>query len=806
MPAIRMLINATQQEELRVALVEGQILVDLDIEARGRELKISNVHKGIVTHIEHSLNAAFINYGAEKHGFLPLKEVAPEYLHSPGEGLPPVLREGQEIIVQIEKEERGNKGAALTTFISLAGCYIVLKPNNPRAGGISRRIEGEERQEMRDALENLQIPEGMGVILRTAGLGRSVEELQWDLQVLQSLWDRLKSAADERAAPFLILQEGNVVLRSIRDYLKPNVSDIFIDDEATFEMARNHIQLIRPDFISRVRLYTDSVPLFTRYQIEGQIRAAHHRDVQLPSGGSIVIDRTEALTCIDVNSARSTKGGDIEETAASTNMEAAREIARQLRLRDLGGLVVIDFIDMHDFKHQREVESALKEALKADRARVQVGRISRFGLMEMSRQRLRPSLTEGSQITCPRCSGHGTIMGVESFALSMLRTIEEESMKENTRQVLAQLPVDVATFLLNEKRNSISSIETRHQVHILVVPNPHILTPQFKIERLKQDGTTDGQASYLLVEKPEDSTDSGSRSHAPSRPEEAPALKNVASISAPKAHTTGFLKRLWGSLFVGDVSPVKTSSTPTSATESTTASPSGAAPYSPQRRTYEGQQRRPQGNNRRTGGQQPYRQGQGQGQNRNRPDQRGPQQGQRQTGQYENRAPTSRDEQNVAQPGEQPAQQQPRTEQQQRAPQRAPRENRHPRQPRHELTEMNKEGSFSSHEYFERTPEELAYEAEVAAARAQERMTDPGADYNLEALPTDSELDQQQAQQQQQRRRRGGSHNRRRGGNYRHRDRQQAAPGEGQAEASHEKSNDESGHHHTPGTVEHSDE
>ncbi|MGL5668211.1 MAG: ribonuclease E, partial [Shewanella sp.] len=460
----RMLINATQSEELRVALVDGQQLYDLDIESPGHEQKKSNIYKGKITRVEPSLEAAFVDYGAERHGFLPLKEIAREYFPKgySFQGRPnikEVVSEGQEVIVQIDKEERGNKGAALTTFISLAGSYLVLMPNNPRAGGISRRIEGDERTELKEAMADLEVPAGMGLIVRTAGVGKESTELKWDLKVLQHHWAAITEAAQSKPAPFLIHQESNVIVRAIRDYLRRDVGEILIDHPRIFEEAKQHIALVRPDFVERVKLYEAEVPLFTHFQIESQIESAFQREVRLPSGGSIVIDPTEALTSIDINSARATKGGDIEETALNTNLEAADEIARQLRLRDLGGLVVIDFIDMTPVRHQREVENRLRDAVHHDRARVQLGRISRFGLMEMSRQRLRPSLEESAAHICPRCHGQGTIRSTESLALSILRLMEEEAIKENTSQIEAIVPVDVAAFLLNEKRKAIRITE-----------------------------------------------------------------------------------------------------------------------------------------------------------------------------------------------------------------------------------------------------------------------------------------------------------------------------------------------------------
>ncbi|MFQ2046361.1 ribonuclease E [Aeromonas veronii] len=498
----RMLINATQEEELRVALVDGQQLYDLDIESPGHEQKKANIYKGKITRVEPSLEAAFVDYGAERHGFLPLKEIARNYFPSgySYQGRPnikEVVREGQEVIVQIDKEERGTKGAALTTFISLAGSYLVLMPNNPRAGGISRRIEGDERTELKEALSGLTVPEGMGLIVRTAGVGKSPEELEWDLNVLLNHWDSIHKASQERAAPVLIHQESNVIVRAIRDYLRRDVGEILIDNPVIFERAKAHIELVRPDFLNRVKLYKGEVALFNHFQIESQIESAFQREVRLPSGGSIVIDPTEALTSIDINSSRATKGGDIEETALQTNLEAADEIARQLRLRDLGGLIVIDFIDMTPVRHQREVENRLREAVHQDRARIQLGRISRFGLLEMSRQRLRPSLNESSSHICPRCQGQGVIRDNESLALSILRLIEEEAMKDNTEQVHAQVPVDVAAYLLNEKRAAIASLEQRNDVRVYIIPNQYLETPHYEVTRIRQNEIPEA-ASYEL--------------------------------------------------------------------------------------------------------------------------------------------------------------------------------------------------------------------------------------------------------------------------------------------------------------------
>ncbi|RUO31717.1 ribonuclease E [Aliidiomarina sedimenti] len=536
----RMLINATQQEELRVALVDGQKLYDLDIESPGHEQKKANIYKGKITRVEPSLEAAFVDYGADRHGFLPLKEIARTYFPAgyKFDGRPnirEVIKEGQQVIVQVDKEERGQKGAALTTFISLAGSYLVLMPNNPRAGGISRRIEGDERTQLKDALSTLELPDGMGLIVRTAGVGKSAEELAWDLKVLRHHWQAIEEAAESRPAPFLIHQESNVIFRAIRDYLRRDIGEILIDDETIFERAKEHINLVRPDFVQRVKLYQGDVPLFNHYQIESQIESAFQREVRLPSGGSVSIDPTEALTSIDINSAKATKGGDIEETALQTNLEAAEEIARQLRLRDVGGLIVIDFIDMTPPRHQREVENRLKEALKQDRARIQTARISRFGLLEMSRQRLRPSLGESSNHVCPRCNGQGTIRSNESLALSILRLIEEEALKDNTAQINAQVPVDVATYLLNEKRGSVNDVESRHKVKVLIIPNPNLDTPHFDVQRLRHD-ELDGVQSIELI------TQSEARgiviTPTKERSTDEPALKTLVAPEAPAPKPT----------------------------------------------------------------------------------------------------------------------------------------------------------------------------------------------------------------------------------------------------------------------------
>ncbi|MDQ2070729.1 ribonuclease E, partial [Natronospira bacteriovora] len=567
----RMLINATQPEELRVAMVDGQRLYDLDIEVLSREQKKANVYKGKVTRVEPSLEAAFVDFGAKRHGFLPLKEIARSYFkngaaESGGRvNIKDAISEGQEVVVQVDKEERGNKGAALTTFVSLAGRFLVLMPNNPRAGGVSRRIEGDERAEVRDAMSRMSIPDGMGVIVRTAGVGRSTEELQWDLDYLLQVWKAIEQAAEERQAPFLVYQESNVIIRCIRDYLRTDVGEILVDHPDIYQEAHNFMSQVMPHNLGKLKLYDDPVPLFTRYQIESQIESAFTREVRLPSGGSIVLDHTEALTAIDINSARATKGGDIEETALNTNLEAADEIARQLRIRDMGGLVVIDFIDMSPIKHQKEVEQRLRDALKMDRARVQVSRISRFGLLEMSRQRLQPSLGESSQEICPRCRGEGRIRSVDSLALSVLRILEEEAMKENTARVVAQLPFQVATFLLNEKRDRIAEIESRCTVDLVLVPNRELETPHYDIHRLRKDELDQlpaGQASYQLRLQQEDE-----EKPAQQRGEirkvaipEAPAVKAIAPSSpaptpaepekaAAEPTGPGLLVRLWRLLF-----------------------------------------------------------------------------------------------------------------------------------------------------------------------------------------------------------------------------------------------------------------
>jgi ribonuclease E len=504
----RMLFNATHAEELRVAIVDGQKLIDLDIETAGKEQRKSNIYKGVITRIEPSLEAAFVEYGSERHGFLPFKEVSRSFFQNPDAdptrvSIKDALREGQELIVQVDKDERGNKGAALTTFISLAGRYLVLMPNNPRGGGVSRRVEGEDRNELRDTISQLDVPPGMSIIARTAGIGRSVEELTWDLGYLMQLWRAIETAAKQQSGAFLIYQEGSLVIRAIRDYFHQEIGEILIDTESIYDQARQFMGHVMPQNVNRVKMYKDDVPLFSRFQIEHQIETAYSRQVPLPSGGAVVIDHTEALVSVDVNSARATRGADIEETALRTNLEAADEIARQLRLRDLGGLVVIDFIDMESARNQRDVENRLRDALKYDRARVQTGKISRFGLLELSRQRLQTSLGETSHIACPRCHGTGHIRSIESSALHILRILQEEAMKENTAALHAQVPVDVATYLLNEKRNEFHSIETRLKVNVLLVPNVNLQTPNYSVTRLRHDELNQSdvvQPSYRMVE------------------------------------------------------------------------------------------------------------------------------------------------------------------------------------------------------------------------------------------------------------------------------------------------------------------
>lgn len=556
-----MLINATHEEELRVALVDGQRLYDLDIESKVREQKKANIYKAKITRVEPSLEAAFVDYGGNRHGFLPLKEIAREYFSIPSSkikgriNIAEVVKEGQEVIVQVEKEERGNKGAALTTFCSLAGRYMVLMPNNPRAGGISRRIEGEERDQLKATMSQLDIPKNMGVIVRTAGVERSVEELQWDLNYLIHLNDAIKKASGERKAPFLIYQESDVIIRAIRDYLRDDIGEIQLDTPDSFEQANQFVDQVMPQFKNRLKLYESDVPLFNRYQIEGQIESAFNREVRLPSGGSVVIDPTEALVSIDINSARATRGSDIEETALNTNLEAADEICRQLRLRDIGGLIVIDFIDMTSQKNQRAVENRMRDALQIDRARVQVGRISRFGLLEMSRQRLRPSLGETSGVVCPRCSGLGSIRDIESSALAVIRMVEEETLKETSAEIRAFLPVSVSSFLLNEKRNVLSEIEERNSVRVVVVPDPRMETPHYRVERIRtQDAEEDTTAASYELTSIDVSEEEVVRAAKPA-PAEKAAVRTVAPPAPPaaaapkKAKKPGFLSTLISKVF-----------------------------------------------------------------------------------------------------------------------------------------------------------------------------------------------------------------------------------------------------------------
>ncbi|MCP2041548.1 ribonuclease E [Neisseria sp. HSC-16F19] len=557
----RMLFNATQAEELRVAIVDGQSLIDLDIETLGKEQRKGNIYKGVITRIEPALEACFVDYGTDRHGFLPFKEVSRSYFNDYDGGrvrIQDVLKEGMEVIVQVEKDERGNKGAALTTFISLAGRYLVLMPNNPRGGGVSRRIEGEERQELKAALAELEVPRGMSLIARTAGIGRSVEELQWDLSYLQKLWQEIENAARHHREPYLLFMESSLLIRAIRDYFQPDIGEILIDTQEVYDQVYEFMSYVMPGYIGRLRHYDDHIPLFSRFQIEHQIESAFARSVSLPSGGAIVIDHTEALVSVDVNSARATRGADIEDTAFKTNMEAAEEVARQMRLRDLGGLVVIDFIDMESPKHQRDVENTLRDALKKDRARVQTGKLSRFGLLELSRQRLKPSLGESSHAACPRCAGTGFIRGIESTALHVLRIIQEEAMKENTGEVHAQVPVDVATFLLNEKRAELFGLEERLDVSVLLIPNTHLENPHYQITRVRTDHVVEDAApSYQQVAVPEggDELPFAIDRQKPAKPE--PAVKGIKhSQPAPVvvAEEPGLFARLgaWlGKLFGG---------------------------------------------------------------------------------------------------------------------------------------------------------------------------------------------------------------------------------------------------------------
>src|SRR5512139_1218896 len=537
----RMLINATQAEERRLAIVDGQKLLDYEIEIEGREQRKGNIYKAVVTRVEPSLEACFVDYGEDRHGFLPFKEISRQYFQQgvsvSQARINDVIKEGQELLVQVEKEERGNKGAALTTFVSLAGRYLVLMPNNPRGGGVSRRIEGDDRAELKEALDQLEYPNGMSIIARTAGIGRSAPELQWDLNYLLKLWGAIEGAAKGGKGAFLIYQESSLVIRAIRDYFNNDIGDILIDTDDVYEQAQQFMAHVMPEHAARVKRYRDDAPLFSRFQIEHQIESAYAREVKLPSGGVIVIDHTEALVSIDVNSARAIKGGDIEETATRTNLEAADEVARQMRLRDLGGLIVIDFIDMEESKNRREVENRLRDALRQDRARVQFGSISKFGLMEMSRQRLRPALSEGASIPCPRCGGSGHIRDTESSALQILRVIQEESMKDSTAAVHVQVPVEVASFLLNEKRTEIAKIELKQRINVLMVPNKTLETPNYRLERLKHDDPRldNVKASYHMAEDFDESTAVTRRSHERVNKQE-PVIKGVLpDVPAPVA-------------------------------------------------------------------------------------------------------------------------------------------------------------------------------------------------------------------------------------------------------------------------------
>lgn len=614
-----MLINATQTEEVRVALVKNDHLYDLDIECPSEVKKKGNIYKALVTRREPSLDAVFVEYGAKRQGFLPLKEIAPEYLSKHpdefGDEKPPItslIREGQELLIQVDKEERGNKGAALTTYITLAGCYLVLMPNNPNSGGISRRIEGDDRDELKETLNALQLPDDMGLIIRTAGVGKSQDELQGDLDMLCNQWQAIQQAYNTQLAPCLIHQEGDVIIRSIRDNLRKSIGEIIIDDQISYVKAKQYIEQVKPDFLPNLKLYNNTIPLFNFYQIESQIETAYQREVPLPSGGALVIDRTEALVSIDINSAKATSGSDIETTALNTNLEAADEIARQLRLRDLGGLVVIDFIDMSSGKNQRDVENRLKEALKADRARIQVGRISRFGLLEMSRQRLRLSLGESAQEVCPRCEGRGTVRNIQSHGLSIIRLIEEEALKEKTAEVQVQLPVEIATFIMNEKREFILNIEKRHNVHVLIIANPYLQAPQYSITRLKEDNVgKNKKPSYSLIQQPELAI---VRAEQEAAKLDEPAVKAFASSSRhhpAKTHQDGFIKRLWNSLFGSSSEGVTATASRQEKTTRSTFHPHKQSTQSSggerRQQNQGGRRRRPSGNQQRGGTANPQR-------------------------------------------------------------------------------------------------------------------------------------------------------------------------------------------------------
>lgn len=782
----RMLINATQPEELRVALVDGQRLFDLDIESGAREQKKANIYKGRITRVEPSLEAAFVDFGAERHGFLPLKEISREYFKKSPEGrinIKEVLSEGQEVIVQVEKEERGNKGAALTTFISLAGRYLVLMPNNPRAGGISRRIEGEERNELREALNGLNAPADMGLIVRTAGLGRSTEELQWDLDYLLQLWSAIKEASGERGAPFLIYQESNVIIRAIRDYLRQDIGEVLIDSIDAQEEALNFIRQVMPQYASKVKLYQDSVPLFNRFQIESQIETAFQREVKLPSGGSIVIDPTEALVSIDINSARATKGGDIEETALQTNLEAAEEIARQLRLRDIGGLIVIDFIDMTPAKNQRAVEERVREALEADRARVQVGRISRFGLLEMSRQRLRPSLGETSGIVCPRCNGQGIIRDVESLSLAILRLIEEEALKDRTAEVRARVPFQVAAFLLNEKRNAITKIELRTRARIFILPDDHLETPHFEVQRLRDDSPelVAGQTSYEMATVEHEEAQPVSSTRTLVRQEAA--VKTVAPQQPAPQHTEapvepakpmpepslfqGLVKSLVG-LFAGKDQPA--------------AKPVETSKPAAERQTRQDERRNGRQQNRRRDG----RDGNRRDEERKPREERAERQPREERAERPNRE--ERSERRREERAERPAREerQPREGREERA-ERTPREERQPREGREgreERSERRREERAERPAREERQPREGREERAERPAREErqpreDRQARDAAALEAEALPNDESLEQDEQDDTDGERPRRRSRGQRRRSNRRERQREVSGELEG---------------------------
>lgn len=782
----RMLINATQPEELRVALVDGQRLFDLDIESGAREQKKANIYKGRITRVEPSLEAAFVDFGAERHGFLPLKEISREYFKKSPEGrinIKEVLSEGQEVIVQVEKEERGNKGAALTTFISLAGRYLVLMPNNPRAGGISRRIEGEERNELREALNGLNAPADMGLIVRTAGLGRSTEELQWDLDYLLQLWSAIKEASGERGAPFLIYQESNVIIRAIRDYLRQDIGEVLIDSIDAQEEALNFIRQVTPQYASKVKLYQDSVPLFNRFQIESQIETAFQREVKLPSGGSIVIDPTEALVSIDINSARATKGGDIEETALQTNLEAAEEIARQLRLRDIGGLIVIDFIDMTPAKNQRAVEERVREALEADRARVQVGRISRFGLLEMSRQRLRPSLGETSGIVCPRCNGQGIIRDVESLSLAILRLIEEEALKDRTAEVRARVPFQVAAFLLNEKRNAITKIELRTRARIFILPDDHLETPHFEVQRLRDDSPelVAGQTSYEMATVEHEEAQPVSSTRTLVRQEAA--VKTVAPQQPAPQHTEapvepakpmpepslfqGLVKSLVG-LFAGKDQPA--------------AKPAETSKPAAERQTRQDERRNGRQQNRRRDG----RDGNRRDEERKPREERAERQPREERAERPNRE--ERSERRREERAERPAREerQPREGREERA-ERTPREERQPREGREgreERSERRREERAERPAREERQPREGREERAERPAREErqpreDRQARDAAALEAEALPNDESLEQDEQDDTDGERPRRRSRGQRRRSNRRERQREVSGELEG---------------------------